>query len=377
MYFSARSKVGIILSLAAIVTIVGAFMVSAIASRGATTHASSGLPSTTAHGKLLHSSGVKGHPHTVHHAKAGKPKVIALRSVPKTAGHASKSHSSGAPGGASLDNSAVAKGHTAEGQLLQNFLGITDLSQTTVNGGFLNEVTPPDQGLCVGIDPLTGTEAVFELNNLSVKETNPDGSLNPGFLLPVEAPLAFLFPADVFGEFGDPMCVYDKANGTFFFTQIGLDPTDSFFLTDLSVYNANGFASYQVDTSNGGVDFPDQPRIGYDRWNVIITVNEFNNFTGGYDGASVLAASMSQLVFEDAVVESVFFAPQSLGGIPITTLEPARSNQKTGTGFLVNAFPYDQFGLNNNFEKFLGFWKLANGEDVTDGNFANVTLSGN
>src|SRR6266849_10526932 len=208
MRFSARSKVSIILSLAAIVTIVGAFMFSTISPRGAA-HASA-LPSTTAHGKLLHSSGIKGHPHRVqsHSAKhPAKPKVVALRSVPKTAGHASKSHSSGAPGGLAVDNSAIAKGHTAEGQLLQNFLGITDLSQSTVNcvavgvcppSTFVDffAVTPPDQGLCVGIDPVAGTEKVFELNNLSVRETNPDGSAA------AEAPLAFLFPADVFGAFG-------------------------------------------------------------------------------------------------------------------------------------------------------------------------------
>ena len=91
--------------------------------------------------------------------------------------------------------------------LLQNFNGLSDLDQAKVNGGVgFGEVTPPDQGMCIGRDPLLpgSPKVAFEAINSAVRETTPSGApLRPDFSL------ATLFQ-DPFAQ-GDPRCLYDAA----------------------------------------------------------------------------------------------------------------------------------------------------------------------
>jgi len=297
-----------------------------------------------------------------------------------------------APGATDALPSPLLHSHVAEGQQLQNLNGISDLSQSEVNAAFFGfppaqpngfEVTPPDQGLCVGTDPLTGTTQVFEIVNESIRETNPDGSVAPSSLLgdvnPVtgEVPLQFFFAPTAFA-FGDPRCFFDKSTGTFFFTELGIlqsGPDAGFTSVDVATFNGNAgiFDVQQFDTSESASCFGDQPHVGLDNDNLVVTTDQFCDT--GYLGALLLAISKSQLVFHQPAL-SAEFDNISLGSVPLTTLQPVVSTDSTGTEYLVNAFPYDQFGNNNTLSNFLGFWHLDNGEGVTDGDFAEVTLSG-
>src|SRR5713226_9322636 len=199
MRFSARSKVGILLSFIIIVTLISGFMVMVI-SRGTASQAAHSTIHAKYHGTLHKGSQVaSGRLHgsvKKHSATAHKPRVLSTHTLNKkaTGSHAKVVTNKNAPGASDVLPSPLLHSHVAEGQQLQNFNGISDLSQSILNGF---DVTPPDQGLCVGTDPLSGTKQVFEIVNESVKETNPDGTIEPTSLLGgftnAEVPLGFFF----------------------------------------------------------------------------------------------------------------------------------------------------------------------------------------
>jgi hypothetical protein len=308
---------------------------------------------------------------------AGKNRVIQFRSPggPYPAhrglsGPAAKVNASAVISAASI---AGASG----GSVLHKFNGLSDVDSNNLNGFPL---TPPDQGLCVGRDAtLPGSpKAVWEPVNLAARETSANGTaLRP------DVNLATLFQ-DPFAE-GDVRCLYDPATRSFYFTEIGFPvatgPAPDFNNTtvDVLVTNSHGAAAYQFDTSLGGPTagdcFGDQPKVGFDNNALVISTDEFCGPTEtNYEGAIVLAISKSQLVNEDATVNEALFGPVSLGHIPGLGLDPAIQTG-TATGYLVNSFPYDQFGNNNSVADTLGLWKLRNGASVTTGS-GTPTLTG-
>ena len=276
--------------------------------------------------------------------------------------------------GASTAISAASVGGAA---VLHKFNGVSDVDSNNVNG-FSD--TPPDQGLCVGRDAtLPGSpRAVVEAVNSAARETSANGTP-----LAPDVSLATLFQ-DPFAE-GDVRCLYDPATQSFYFTEIGFPvatgPAPDFNNTtvDVLVANSRGFASYQFDTSLGGPTagdcFGDQPKVGFDNNALIVSTDEFCGPTEtNYEGAIVLAISKSQLVHEDATVNEALFGPVSLGGVPGLGLDPA-IHTGTATGYLVNSFPFDQFGNNNSVADTLGLWKLRNGASITTGS-GTPTLTG-
>jgi hypothetical protein len=365
MRFSARSKVGIILSLVTILTLVSGFLVMVVSSRnGASAHQSGGLP--TAHfvskkhvGTLIATH--RSHATVKHHAVGSqKPKAFAFRSPGKKS---QTSHVSSHTAVGGVSSTGIYKGHVAEGTLLANFNGLSDLDSAILNGF---EDTPPDQGLCVGNDPsLAGDpKVVFEMVNSAVRETDTTGTL--------------VFPDLTFGQFwgdpnafSDPRCIYDKPTATFFFSIISFDANGT--TVDVAVLNANQFATYSFSTSFGGAEFGDQPKLGVDNRAVYITTDEFGAVT--YDGAFLFGISKSQI--ESGLVPNPLaagFFPLVLGGIPILSPEPAISTSSTNKEYAVNAFPFDAFGNVNTAENFLGFWTVHHDDAITTGNFLDVTL---
>ncbi len=258
----------------------------------------------------------------------------------------------GAPAVAGSATSGASPAGTAAPQVLHNFAGLTDAQQAAVYTG---EVTPPDQGLCVGPDPTRANAvSVFGMVNVALLETDRSGTA-------VGAPMGL---TTFFGDpnaFSDPRCFYDATTHTFFFTIISClvcgPPGTADSRVDVAVLNSTGFAVYQGDTSMGGTAFGDQPHVGYDNNNLYISTDEFGSTT--YLGALLFAVDKAALVAEGPV-SAAAFGPLSLAGNPVITLQPAVS-PGSNTGYLLNSFPYDQFGNSNSISNSLGFWTLKGG----------------
>src|SRR5260370_463900 len=154
----------------------------------------------------------------------------------------------------------------------------------------------------------------------------------------------------------------------------GVPATTGNAVDDAAVRDSHDFAVYQFDLSLGGTCFGDQPHVGYDNNNQYVATDEFCGPTQSvYEGALLIAISKSQLLQEVAAPNAVEFGPLALGGVPILTLQPA-VGPGIGTEYLLNSFPFDQFGNNNSIANTLGFWRVKGGIHVTTG--GTVTLTG-
>jgi hypothetical protein len=354
MRFSVRSKVSIFVSLLTILTLVSAFMV-VVTGHATASHAASRLAGPAYHGIPTQGQLVKtwqGHAsgNTVRHASANRPQMVSLRS-PQTG--------VGAPVSKTTVNSDPASAKF--GGAVHAFNGLSDLDQATANGDpVLADVTPPDQGLCIGNDAsLSGNpKAVFETINDAVRETDVNGNL--------------LFPdlsfANFFGDpnaFSDPRCFYDPQNGAFFFTVISsasFGGNDSF--DDVLVINASGsFALYQFSTSEVGTCFGDQPHTGYDNNALYVTTDQFCNT--GYLGGLLIAISMPDLVNEVVSPHAVSFTNLTLNSIPVLTLEPAVTVGGSNIEYLENSFPYDALGNSISADNQIGLWTVTNDSAIS------------
>lgn len=283
-----------------------------------------------------------------------------------------------APASSSGVVDTTGSGATANG-LQTNFVGLTDPNQAAANGGVgHHEVTPPDQGVCAGFDPgVHGQTVVFESINNALRETDVNGQALRGNPLLGNQDVS---AKNFFGQsvIGDPRCFFLPDTRTFLFTTIGTvesGPDQGQTSVDIAVFNASGFAVYQIDSSDGGKFFGDQPHVGYDSNNLYISTDAFNANGVGFNGSDLFAVPLQQLENEVATLNEVFFPPVTLAGIPIRTLEPAISTTPTQTEFLLNSFPFTATAriLSTNQ---LGFWSVQNGADLLAGNAQNMTLSG-
>jgi hypothetical protein len=358
-------------SLIGVLGLLGFALVPATSALAAPAAASAAGP-VTYHGTAGHATRVAMSTHGLSHmpavksrlAAAARGRVIHFRSP---AGPYPASHSARAQASKIGTSGPVAAASTTSGQtsasVRHRFNGLSDADQAELNGGAGFEVTPPDQGLCVG--HLAGIKGniVIEAINSAVLVTLPDGT-------PVFAgSLAQVF-SDPFAE-GDPRCLYDPATKSFYFTEIGFPPggpaTDFNNTTvDVTVLNARGFsAAYQFDTSLGGPTagdcFGDQPKTGFSNSQLIVSTDEYcGPAEDNYQGAIVLTVPKSQLAAEAAAISDEVFGPVSLAGIPGLGLDPA-INTGTGTGYLVNSFPFDAAGNNNAVSSSLGLWTVKGG----------------
>lgn len=371
MRFSLRSKVRILLTLVTILTIASAFMVTVV-SHGSVTHASSpvtkflGKHSTVSmayHGYLKQGKGSSTSSTTPHpfitpefpHRTTSTTKAAQAKGAPRT-------------GGISLAASQ------AEGKLLHNFDGLSNLDNPAVNGGFV--FTPPDQGLCVGT--LGGSKVVGEMVNVAIQFHAPGGAaltppigLNAFFNEPPLTPTGG-------GFVSDPRCYFDKTTQTWFFTVLVSDLDANFAFTDsrfdVAVLNAaaTSYNVYKIDDTNATAPncpcFGDQPHLGIDKNNVYVSTDEYNlaNLTTTL-GASLFALSKSQLEAGSSV-NIVEFQDLNFGGLPVYTLQPAVTNSNTDTEWLLNSFPFsDQIGTPNPASNSLGLWAVNDGQNVTSG----------
>lgn len=370
MHLATRSKVSILLSTVTLLGIVGALLVTFI-SHNAPTHAAAAATTAQYHGTASTVTNYATSTPTKNHRKAqnhGKH-MIPRRSLARSA-TANTLKPGTSDGGVT----------TVEGKLVHNFNGLSDINQAAVNGGpGVGELTPPDQGLCIGIDPGVSGKVVFEPVNSAIRETSVDGTALSGHPLLGNMDVSFANFWEP-GAFSDPRCFYDRATQTFFFTVIGTlqsGPDAGNTSIDVAVYNAHGFAVYQIDSSFGATFFGDQPHVGYDSNNLYLSTDEFNVAGTAYFGAALFAVSKSQLIAEANSVALVTFGPLSLAGIPILTLQPAVSTPSSDTEYLLNSFPFADADITPNpISHQLGYWTVIHGAGVSNGHPNNVILTG-
>lgn len=366
MRFSPRSKVGILLSAIAMLTLVGAFMVT-FATHGAAIHAATSSSTASYQGTAIKGTLLATNQNFMSTKAAATAQQQDPRYIPFRSPNAQTSGSTKTPA-----HGPLASGSTltrSEGSLKSNFDGLSD-AQNKAIAGFHD--TPPDQGLCVGFLKGFGGKVVIEAVNSIFGIYTTSGTLLASF--PVTA--GFNDP----NAFSDPRCFYDTTTQSFYMTVISCatcgPPGVADSVDDVLVVSKSGFATtYQFSTSVGGTCFGDQPHTGYDSHALYIATDEFCGPTGNsYNGALLIAISKSQLAAQGATPNAISFPLLSLGGVPILTLEPAFGND-SGVEYLLNSFPYDQFGNNNSIANTLGFWQVHGDQNITTGS-GTVTLSG-
>src|SRR5260221_1063314 len=398
MRFSARSKVGILLSLVTILTLISAFAVTTFMG-GRGTQAAHSSHSVTYHGQRVsaNKNAMDVHKAVQHSVKSHA--AVKLRALPGHFGKASSAKLNAArqnaPGLSAANSSAVLGPRVLEGGTLHNFRGLTAEQSFNLNP-FPFEVHPPDQALCVGHDgSIAGNpKVVFEVINLAISEYDTSGNILSSDLLPSGQDGM----NDFFGEPGtpflggelvsDPNCIFDAATNSFYFEAIALDlfatsPTFTESHADLVVYNAStGDATeYQFDTSDvlptpntGCPCLGDQGKLGIDNNAVYISMDEFQNDLATQNGATLVSIHKSEVAAKSGTIFASFFNNIDIAGVPVTSLQPAVSVSPSNVEYLVNSFPFlDEFQNINPTSKALGFWTVTNDEDIPN---SDVTLTG-
>jgi hypothetical protein len=347
MRFSARSKVGGLLSLFFMLTIVSAFALNGLFFHGAATRASGGQSYSATKGILTPSNSIDDSNSTtqlfskgVRHAQHGNNQV---RLSPSAAGTQS--------------------GTANTATLLQKFNGTSSLDSEKTNFGL--EFEPPDQGLCVGngfvVEPVNSAYRIFR----------PDGTTVQG---PFNVNRLF---HDGFKQFtSDPRCVFDKSTNTWFAIVLFINSKGTVGRIDLSV-NTSGdpttpWTTYRIDATDAGGSgcpcFGDQPRIGIDQFNIYLSTDEFSILGPQFNGPQLYAVSKSDLVALSNTVHFVHFGNLSIGGTVPVAVEPALTTGASNAEYFMNSL--DPFGT---FDHRLGVWAMTNRNAVSQGNFPTLS----
>lgn len=276
------------------------------------------------------------------------------------------------------------------------FNGLDDFQQTHAGTGAYAgtqfDVTPPDQGLCVG------GGNVLEAVNLALRaytrsgtprtaavpfnqfvgvapeyKVNPDGSVTYGPFL------------------SDPKCYYDPDTGRFFLSvlQFSVDPATGAFGNSAIQYLAVSQTSdpagtwtiYSFPTTDDGTAgtpsdpgcpcFGDQPLLGADANGVYITTNEYSINGSAYNGAQVYALSKRGLesganttvTHLQAGSDSAFI--DRIGGVPFS-IQPATSpaagyeTAANGTEYLQSALDFGAAPALGTRAHRIAVWSLTN-----------------
>lgn len=239
------------------------------------------------------------------------------------------------------------------------FNGLDDFQQTNAGtgayAGTQEDVTPPDQGLCVGSG--AGAGHVLEAVNLALRVYSPSGAPQtpavPFNQFVGVAPEVTTNPDGTFtyGPFlSDPKCYYDPDTARWFMSvlQFSVDPTTGAFGNSALQYVAvsqtadptGAWTIYSFPTTDDGTSgtpsdpgcpcFGDQPLLGADANGVYITTNEYSITGPAYNGAQIYAMSKRGLESGTNTLvthlqpgsDSTFI--NGVGGVPFS-IQPATS----------------------------------------------------
>jgi hypothetical protein len=263
------------------------------------------------------------------------------------------------------------------------FAGLTERDQRLAGTGqYKNtqfDVTPPDQGLCVG------NGFVLEAINSALQAYTPGGAaaslatpVNEFFRL---APEVTNTNPPVYGPFVfDPRCYYDAATGRWFVTagEIDVNPATGAFASashsEIAVSQTgnptgtwNVFRFSTTDAAHAGCPcFGDQPLIGADKFGFYYSTNEYSlsPFGAVFNGAQVYAMSKAALVAGKLppVVHIDAGAIPTPGNVCCWyTLQPATSpdtqydTANGGTEYFLSALDFTGTGDNR-----IAAWALTN-----------------
>ncbi len=347
MRFSARSKVGGLLSLLAIVTIISAFVFNGLFFHGTATRAAGGQAFSATKGILTPSKSID-------------DSNLATPLFSKGVRHAQHGNNQT---GKSPSATGSQLGTTNTGTLLQKFNGTSSLDSEKTNFGA--EFEPPDQGLCVGngfvVEPVNSAYRIFR----------PDGTTVAG---PFNVNRLF---NDGFKQFtSDPRCYFDKSTNTWFAIVLFLNSKFTVGRIDLSV-NPTGdpttpWTTYKInvtDLGNPGCPcFGDQPLLGIDQDNVYISTNEFSILGTQFNGAQIYAISKSELVSLSQSVHFVHFGNLSIGGTIAASVQPAISFGNPVAEYFMNSLD-----PNGTFDNRIGVWAMTNRNAVSQGNVPTLS----
>ena len=366
MRFSARSKVGVLLSLVTILTLVSAFAVTII-SRGSATHASTaaGTPQVS-QARTFTTRSIR-----VPSSIAGSHNSVSPSSAKNLPTRDMGVHTPGHPSQASsiVYSASVSSSRTADtqGDVLHNFNGLTNLNNAALNPFTLE---PPDQGVCAGYltDQATGQKIPmeFEIINDVIAIYLPNGKLV------VEQSLQTFFGEANFSNsgsllVGDPRCHFDRQTHTFFFsaTVIGQDqylPPSSLSHVDLAAIDANTQTGIEVlvdttDSANTNCPcYADYPTFGLDNNAVYVAYNEFPIAGGSFQAANLLIYPKDQLV-DQVPLTNVFDITFPTN---IASLQPAINVSSANSEYMENTF-FAGGGQNT-----LALWHVTNDQNVAE-----------
>lgn len=364
MCFSTRSKVSLLVSLFAIITIISAFMFSGFFFHGTPTRAAGVLQNSATKGTLTPSATVD--PRKLPTVKGNVPPSSVTppsRGVRPTHSGNGASQANNAPVAASspLDNGA--------GTLLRNFNGVGSLDSANTNFGL--EFEPPDQGLCVG------NGFVLEAVNSAFTIYRTDGSVVTG---PFNVNV--LFDEGLKKFTSDPRCYFDKSTNTWFAIILFINDSSTRARTDLAV-NTSGdpttpWTVYHIDATDDGTNgtpkhnncpcLGDQPLLGIDQFNVYISTNEFPLIGRGFNGAQIYAISKSDLVALSHSVHFVHFDHLRNGGTQAASVQPAITNGEADAEYFMDSL--DPFGT---FDNRLGVWAMTDRGAVSRGDIPKLS----
>ena len=342
MRFSARSKVGGLLSLVAVISIISAFMLNGLFFHATATHAVGGQSTSATKGILTPSRSVD---------DSNSTNTLLSRGVRHS--QQKKNQASVSPSVASSQT-----GTTNNGALLQNFNGTSSLDSAKTNFGA--EFEPPDQGLCVGngfvVEPVNSAYNIYSTNGTKIA-----GPFNVNRLF-----------NDGFKQFtSDPRCYFDKSTNTWFAVILFLNSKFTVGRIDLSV-NPSGdpttpWTTYRIDATDlGGPGCPcfgDQPLLGIDQDNIYISTNEFPIANiPGFNGAQIYAISKSELVSLSQSVHFVHFGNLSIGGAIAASVQPAISFGNPVAEYFMNSLD-----PNLTFDNRIGVWAMTDRQAVSEG----------
>jgi hypothetical protein len=347
MLFSARSKVGGLLSLLGIVTIISAFVFNAMFFHGTATRAAGRQAYSVTKGILTPSKSIDKSNSTSTFFSKG------TRHLHQGNNQASKSPS--------VVGSQL--GTTISGSLLQKFNGTSSLDSEKTNFGA--EFEPPDQGLCVGngfvVEPVNSAYRIFR----------PDGTTVAG---PFNVNRLF---NDGFKQFtSDPRCYFDKSTNTWFAIVLFLNSKFTIGRLDLSV-NTTGdpttpWTTYRIDATDpfgpGCPCFGDQPRLGIDQFNIYISTDEFSILGPQFNGPQLYAISKSDLVALANSVHFVHFGNLSIAGTVPVSVQPAITTGASNAEYFMNSLDPNGTGDNR-----VGVWAMTNQNAVSQGNFPTLS----
>ena len=363
MRFSIRSKVGILVSLLSILTIVSAFMLSGIFSQGASTHAAGVVSQSATKGALAPVG-------TVNPLKLPATKSPRSSATPPSKGvHSIHTKGSASPAVHMPSATSTSVDGQSAGKLLKNFNGVSSLDSANTNFGL--EFEPPDQGLCVGngfvVEPVNSAFTIYRTNGSVVA-----GPFNVNLLYD-EGPKQFT---------SDPRCYYDRSTHTWFAIILFINSSNTRARTDIAV-NTSGdpttpWTVYHLDATDNGTNgtpkhpgcpcLGDQPLLGIDSQNIYISTNEFSILGTQFNGAQIYAVSKSQLVALSDSVDFVQFSNLTIGGAIATSVQPAITNSPANAEYFMNSL--DPFGT---FDNRLGVWAMTNRGAVSQGGIPTLS----